>query len=1029
MTTQTAAARLRKLLESLPANNHDRGHQFETIAEFALLSSSTHGAQIDKIWRWSEWPGSHGTRDTGIDRVVRTKSGELWAVQVKCVAESRAIRKEEVDSFLADSGTGQFSQRLLLATTDRLGVNAQNTIAKQTVPPVQFLGREWLEAIDIEWPTTYGGVLAELAAGSPSTLREKARRAPRPHQAEAVADIVATLNANAGVEDRRASLVMACGTGKTITCHEVAERMEARSILVLLPNLTLVAQTMREWLKQYRGQARVRAVCGDVTVYGARTSGRATYAEDPILVPATHLPGERLTDPAALANFLTEQSATPSVVFSTYHSAPVVAAAQKLAGEHTFDLLVADEAHVLAGRPSGAFAVGLDNAQIRSRARLFATATPRLVSAGDDPRVLSMDDEDTFGPVAHTLTFGKAIAAGLLADYQVLVLGVETGAYKAVHERAFVDIDGSPADAGSVAAVIAAVRASQEYGVSRAISFHSSIKRARSFTEMVGRAKSWSKGELRTSLRAAWATGAMSAGERRVRLEELSAATSAAPRLLANARCLSTGIDLPHLDAVIFADATKSKIGVVQAVGRAIRQADGKERGLIIVPVPVERKADPNAQVASSSFSALWEVLAALRDHDDVLAEELDALRFQLGATSAGHDSNPRVSKLLVDLPEWAGEDFAKAIHLRAVRQVASVFQVGLRELERFIEQNGHSRPVATHVTERGFALGFWTRNRRSEHRRGLLSTDKVAALAALPGWTWERREDPFWAYLEKLQEVVASGHGIPAPRFVIDDVKLGNFVDRVRQSYRKGTLDADKVAALEAVAGWSWDPRAAAWEAAFALLEQHVAETGAARPALGHKAANGFAIGAWVVAQRVTRNKGKLSAGYAARLEALPGWSWAAAADGTEVFIRAVERYAELHGHARIRNSFEVDERFPEPGCRVGPWVNMQRTRYRAGTLAPDLVRRLEGISGWSWEAADSWQGKCDALLEWVVKHGMLPAVSSQDKAEATLARWTDRQRVAAAAGKLASAQLEAGAKVPGFDLSPIAGETLKAA
>jgi hypothetical protein len=424
---------------------------------------------------------------------------------------------------------------------------------------------------------------------------------------------------------------------------------------------------------------------------------------------------------------------------------------------------------------------------------------------------------------------------------------------------------------------------------------------------------------------------------------------------------------------------------------------------------------DPNAQIAGSNFGALWEVLAALRDHDDILAEELDLLRFNLGRDSA---NSPRISKLVIDLPEWAGEEFAKAIHLRAVRQVASHFEVGLRELELFVAEHGHTRPTSTHVTERGFALGFWTRNRRSEKRRGLLSDEKVEALETVEGWSWDHKEDPFWKQLELLHEVVAAGAAVPAPKFEINGVRLGNFVDRVRQANKKGTLSPEKAVALETVPGWSWDPRAAAWEAAFELLQDHVAQTGEARPTLGHKAANGFAIGAWVVQQRVVYNKGKLQTSYAQKLEALPRWTWDAKADDTDVFYRAAERYVALHGHARIRTSYLTDGRFEVPGCRLGPWVNMQRSRYRAGQLSEDAAARLARLPGWQWSGSSPWQVRCDELLEWVTLRGAFPSTTSSTKSEASLARWVDRQRVAAATGVLSAEQLAAADVVPGLGI-----------
>ena len=119
--------------------------------------------------------------------------------------------------------------------------------------------------------------------------------------------------------------------------------------------------------------------------------------------------------------------------------------------------------------------------------------------------------------------------------------------------------------------------------------------------------------------------------------------------VLANVRCLSKGVDVPTLDGVAFIDPKGSEIEIVQAVGRAIRKAPNKKRGLIILPVFIDVNDDPEINLEESCYKPIWKVLNALRSHDDILAEELDHLRLELGRRT--YKKPPKLSKITIDLP------------------------------------------------------------------------------------------------------------------------------------------------------------------------------------------------------------------------------------------------------------------------------------------------------------------------------------------------------------------------------------------
>jgi predicted helicase len=432
---------------------------------------------------------------------------------------------------------------------------------------------------------------------------------PRPDQVDALLDLTRTFATHP-----RAQLIMPCGSGKSLVARWYAQASEARLTIVYLPSLALVGQTLAEWRRANRSWSfDALVVCSDPTT----ATGLAERADDAdkttYAVSAPFWPQQRAivtTDHRAVIRFLTGPQTRPQVVFATYHSAPVVAHAQ--AGTRIVaDLVVADEAHRLAGRPREEFRYVLDDRLILAHRRLFMTATPLTVRTEDDEpgvqdtTVRSMDDESVFGPVAHRVTFGAAIDAGRLTDYQVLVVATRSP-------------DNNPDLLAAAPAAL--LDAANRYGVTRVLSYHGRVAKALAFAQAVD---GLTTADGRT-VRARCIHGKLPAGQRREILRWLGAPCPGEVRVVTNARCLVEGIDVPQVDGVLFADPRESVVDVVQAVGRVVRTAPGKTRGSVIVPVAVGVD-DDDTELTLSRFGAVWAVLRGLRAHDDRFGDELDA--------------------------------------------------------------------------------------------------------------------------------------------------------------------------------------------------------------------------------------------------------------------------------------------------------------------------------------------------------------------------------------------------------------------
>lgn len=985
------------------AEERARGDAFERAVLAWLTGEPELGLRA--AWRWADWPerARRGlpASDDGVDLVAVDADGALVAVQAKFRSDpDRPVRREEVQKAL--SYPDVFDRYLVVSNAWARTRSASRGLAGEA--RLRWALREELEASAVDW-------LSALA-GRPEPT---ARRGPRPHQERAVADAVAALR-----EPGRAQVRMACGTGKTLAALWVAERLGAERVLVLAPTLLLLKQLRAEWLREADAPFAALAVCSAADV----GEGADAWQLDP-----ADIPGHVTTDPAAISGFL--RRGGRRVVFSTYQSSPRVAEAMADVSVPGFGLAVADEAHKIAGvgsRRDGRIAAQrtiLDGARIRTERRLFLTATPRVYGAArrrhlEDAfgvEVASMDDEAVFGRVAHEFAFRSAVEAGILADYRLLVtVADDEAAAQAIRERAFVDLAGRPVDSDQVASAVAVRRAVGELGLSRVISFHSTVARAREFARLLP--------EVPLEVGAPgsrWISGAQPVRDRELVLSELR--HPAGPVVVANARCLTEGIDVPALDAVAFVDPRRSPVDLVQAIGRAMRSSPGKSTGWVIVPVHLgpDELADPEAAVASSAFEPVIAVLRALRAHDPLIAADAARIRLSLGPRSAAPGASAALAEVPLDVVGPAGvpiERLVEAIRLKAVEVAADPWATGLAALRAFVEREGHARVPIGYVTDTGQALGSWASRRRLEYRAGRLRPDRAEALEELPAWTWVPFDSDFEEGLFELDRYVTD-HGdarVPQRWRAPSGFHLGTWVNDRRSDRRAGLLTPERAEALESVAGWTWDPRDAKFDEYLGALREFVGEHGHARVPKRYRTSEGLALGAWVANRRTEWRDGEIGE-RAMELASIPEWTWTPHGDDFESGFARLTQFAERHGHSRVPHKM----RDPD-GFRLGAWVANRRNEYRNGGLAKVRAERLEALQGWSWLPYDD-----DFEVGLRELHAF---VSAQGHARVPdrlvsptgyrLGSWVSARRMERARGRLSDDRLRALERVPGWTWDP---------
>lgn len=953
MKSRDSLSAFERFERTLPEEQKARGDAFEHAVARLLRWEQAYANDVRHVYLWKDWP-DRPNRDLGIDIVVETKDGELWAVQCKAVSEHGSLSKKDLDSFLADSsGTvsgHRFAQRLLFATTDKVSRNARIELGNHRA---RIRLRQSLIESEFGWQL------------SRKALRPK-RRQPLPHQARAISKAVKDLESH-----DRVQIHMPCGTGKTLVGLRIAEK-HSGLIVYCAPTLGLLQQTASSWLHDQRVPMHYLAVCSDF----AKEELDETIRPEDLLV-------EHSSDVARLKQFIRGQG--PRVILTTYASAPLVGGVLR-SMRRKASILVADEAHRAVS--GGHYSSVVRDSDLKVDKRVFLTATPRILRPQDKARsaLLSMDDETMFGPVSYRMSFSEAIQKDLLADYDVYVIAAfDRQARDDVTLAKSVKTPSGVVPARQAATARAVIDLCAGKGATRVISFHNSIKSAKEMASHIdvnfrrGKKRAWSQ----------VVSSEMNAQQRAVVLRRLSQNESSVG-VVTNARCLSEGIDLPSLDAVVFADPKSSQTEIVQAVGRALRKSAKGTRGMVVVPFPVLAGQDAEEALSASDFDVVWRVIRALRAHDEVLAEELDAARTAMGSGASW--SVPGKIRV-VGLSSRVLAAFERAFTTRLIEETSDEWEEWFGALQSYAKQTGSARiKVSERVPIRGAArnLGRWADKQRARWRDSDILPERKAKLESLPGWAWNLNDA---AFLDTLECLIAFEkkfhHASPGQDEVYMDRAIGRWVVKQRGIYRREKLSQDRIEALEAVPGWTWNPREDRFRRELGAMSAYVDLAGdiSPRPGTVH---DGVDLNDWSERTRNLRNTNRLSKEREALMQPLleAGWSWAPRDDNLWHQIGVLNEVARERpdGLASVRQRDVIS------GHKVGQWMNVFRS-HRA-SLRDEVREALEAIPGWTW---DKHQASFDTgireLEAFGRKHGHLRVPRTQPDF-ARLVHWKRNQK-----------------------------------
>ena len=672
------------LIKYSDENISERGKKFERLMKNFLLTYPVYLGTISKVYLWNEFSNEP---DLGIDLVVETVDGKFWAVQCKFYAESTPINKAVVDSFISNSSRTfegkNFTARLWISTSDNLTDNAEITLQNQS-PPVARIGMEELRKAAVDWEKLDAGTFGKEAV--------KNFREPLPHQLNAINAAQVHFQNHS-----RGKLIMACGTGKTYTSLKIAETLAPNGkILFLVPSISLLSQILHEWATFAENPFNYICVCSDETV------SKKTDDE----IKSVNLPMPATTNPDEIISRFKSFGDAMTVIFSTYQSLDKVSAAKI-----DFDLIICDEAHRTTGygKDSTPFTAVHDENFIRGKKRLYMTATPKLYKADakktaveKDLLLWSMDDTETFGEEFFYFGFSEAIRIGKLADYKVIVLTVSEKNIPAALQNAINDknsaikTDDALKLIGCINALSKRVDAKSKPFIEddqglmhTAVAFCPKISYSEYITEIFSEVQRRYCADMPAEdlkslveIQTEHIDGTMNSDKRNGKLNWLKTTPIDGNicRVLSNVRCLSEGVDVPTLDAVLFLSSKKSKVEIVQAVGRALRTAHDKKFGYIIIPVVIPANKNPELVLDSSDFKTVWEVLNALRAHDERIDAEIQRIAVK-------KDSD----KILVDKPPpIAGDDDSEESRQLVLSELLNWHELRDKIYARMVEHVGN---------------------------------------------------------------------------------------------------------------------------------------------------------------------------------------------------------------------------------------------------------------------------------------------------------------------------------------------------
>lgn len=948
--------------------------------------------KVKQIWNWNDFPYKWTKKELGTDLVFIDNDDHYWAVQIKFYKKTTTINKPEVSSFLSHSNNKLISRRILFASTDKINSNALAEIKSQPDEVIKILYSD-LKKSGLKYPSNPNGL----------NISHKAKKEPVepfPWQKPIIKKVIKEFNTSS-----RGQLLLACGLGKTYISSWVSKELKSKCTLVLVPSLGLVSQAMSDWIRSNDQIQEVLCVCSDKTVSKKEKEDQFYSSVRDFSFPVS-------SDPKEISKFLIKKS--NRVIFCTYQSSENILKAQQNI-KHEFDLMVLDEAHKTVQSKKTLFNLCLDEKKIRSKKRLFATATPRYFAPHIKKQLRDknktaddMHDEKLYGGIFYTINFGEAIGRKLLNDYRVRIIYVKDSKIAdKIKNRALIKLNNKAfTDATNFATMIGVLKSIKKAKIKRLISFHSRIKSAQTFSEElpIANMKLRKNMRLEENVYYKFIQGKNSADERRVILDELKELNNSSRAIISNARCLQEGIDVPSIDGIAFVDAKESKIDIVQAVGRAIRKTNDGKAANIILPL----FTDKSGEINEKNFATVKNVIRALCDHDNLLADEIDNLRVSLGRKKGRINVKPK--KIIYDFPSSIPKNFVHSLTSKIIKDVPrSSWSLWYGRLLAYKDKKKHV-DVKNKEKFQGHALGGWVdKQRQYEDLYKKYYPERYNKLAKI-GFKFnpkkEHRENELSVY-EK--HVIETKNAYVSKDLRVDELPIGGFIRQILKSWE--TLDKETKKRLNDLKEFGFDSGmyedGKSWKGKYARLKEFFELKGHSCVTLAdvrefkeskqgkifiksnktkkrnkewqrEKILNIEKLYGWVLGQRGQKEKYMTDQRWKYKVLNDINFIWNTRDAQKERSFGLLSKFVKEYGHANPPTGLkQIKKEYKGKELKKMKTLRTIVNNYRTRPVKRDLRRRLNKI-GFSFSLRDAkWLQNYELLKVYYKKHKKLPPES----------------------------------------------------
>ena len=602
-------------LNALIQNNKklQAGKIYEKCVQLFLQTDPKYQAALKNVWLLQDVPKAVREKlklpkaDEGIDLIAETHQKNYWAIQAKYKSDkSSTLTRKDLATFrdLAFNYCKNIQHGLVCSPI------SQEPKKSNLMNKMGFaLINEW-EDLDKDKNKGWKNIQKKL--GGKAVKPEKFK--PKPHQSKAIKEVIKAFKSNS-VE--RGKMIMPCGTGKSLTAFWITRDMKVKNVLVAIPSLSLLQQTLNVWTKEFLAndiQPDYLCVCSDESA--------GSLEKDEFTAQTYDLGIRTTTNVDEISSFLKDKNSQFKIIFTTYQSGQATAKASKKA-KFTFDLGIMDETHKTVGHKLKPMAHLLYEKNINIKKRLFMTATERVYKGGKENEILSMDDPQDYGNTVYQMTYKEAIDAGVVSDYKIVSFNVTDAEYREIiQNNEYIRLNNNPKQnddvtARELATALALRKTFKKLKISKALSFHSSIRRADKFEELNKQISNDFK--KYPSIETYHVSSKQKSSDR---VQEMRSFEQSNNSLMTNARCLTEGVDVPAIDCVAFIDSKRSKVDIVQAAGRAMRISPGKKYGYILVPV-ITNSGDVKSASIDTEYEDLIAIISSLATQDERLVEEI----------------------------------------------------------------------------------------------------------------------------------------------------------------------------------------------------------------------------------------------------------------------------------------------------------------------------------------------------------------------------------------------------------------------